>query len=65
MDAIVFQYDHEARFPDETRHRLQMALLLSVLGRDARAGCRVLRPALANIHHGISRLELAKQRSAA
>jgi signal transduction histidine kinase len=61
MDAIVFQYDREARFPDETRHRLQMALLLSVLGVMLVQGVVVLRPALANIHQGISRLELAKQ----
>jgi NO-binding membrane sensor protein with MHYT domain/nitrogen-specific signal transduction histidine kinase len=61
MDTIVFQYDREARFPDETRHRLQMALLLSVLGVMLVQGVVVLRPALANIHQGISRLELAKQ----
>jgi NO-binding membrane sensor protein with MHYT domain/nitrogen-specific signal transduction histidine kinase len=61
MDAIVFQHDREARFPDETRHRLQMALLLSVLGVMLVQGVVVLRPALANIHQGISRLELAKQ----
>ena len=32
MDAIVFQYDREASFPDRTANRLQMALLLAVLG---------------------------------
>jgi len=61
MDAIVFQYDREASFPDRTANRLQMALLLSVLGVMLVQGVVVLRPALANIHQGISRLELAKQ----
>jgi NO-binding membrane sensor protein with MHYT domain/nitrogen-specific signal transduction histidine kinase len=61
MDAIVFQYDREASFPDRTGNRLQMALLLSVLGVLLVQGILVLRPALANIHQGISQLELAKQ----
>lgn len=61
MEAIVFQYDREASFPDRTGSRLQMALLLSVLGVLLVQGILVLRPALANIHQGISQLELAKQ----
>jgi NO-binding membrane sensor protein with MHYT domain/nitrogen-specific signal transduction histidine kinase len=61
MDAIVFQYDREASFPDRTGSRLLMALLLSVLGVLLVQGILVLRPALANIHQGISQLELAKQ----
>jgi signal transduction histidine kinase len=61
MDAIVFQYDREASFPDRTANRLQMALLLAVLGVLLVQGILVLRPALANIHQGISQLELAKQ----
>jgi NO-binding membrane sensor protein with MHYT domain/nitrogen-specific signal transduction histidine kinase len=61
MDAIVFQYDREASFPDRTGNRLQMALLLSVLGVLLVQGILVLRPALANIHQGISQLEHAKQ----
>ncbi|MDB6100618.1 MAG: domain S-box protein [Gammaproteobacteria bacterium] len=61
MDDIVFQYDREASFPDRTGSRLQMALLLSVLGVLLAQGILVLRPALANIHQGISQLELAKQ----
>jgi NO-binding membrane sensor protein with MHYT domain/nitrogen-specific signal transduction histidine kinase len=60
MDAIVFQYDREASFPDRTGNRLQMALLLCVLGVLLVQGILVLRPALANIHQGISQLELAK-----
>jgi NO-binding membrane sensor protein with MHYT domain/nitrogen-specific signal transduction histidine kinase len=43
-----------------TGNRLQMALLLSVLGVLLIQGILVLRPALANIHQGISQLELAK-----
>jgi NO-binding membrane sensor protein with MHYT domain/signal transduction histidine kinase len=61
MDDIVFQYDREAAFPDRTGSRLQMALLLSVLGVLLVQGILVLRPALANIHQGISQLELARQ----
>jgi NO-binding membrane sensor protein with MHYT domain/nitrogen-specific signal transduction histidine kinase len=61
MDAIVFEYDREASFPDRTGNRLQMALLLSVLAVLLVQGILVLRPALANIHQGISQLELAKQ----
>jgi NO-binding membrane sensor protein with MHYT domain/signal transduction histidine kinase len=61
MDDIVFQYDQEAGFPDRTGSRLQMALLLSVLGVLLVQGILVLRPALANIHQGISQLELARQ----
>jgi two-component system sensor histidine kinase/response regulator len=45
----------------EVGNRLQMALLLSVLGVLLVQGILVLRPALANIHQGISQLELAKQ----
>jgi NO-binding membrane sensor protein with MHYT domain/nitrogen-specific signal transduction histidine kinase len=45
----------------ETGNRLQMALLLAVLGVLVVQGILVLRPALANIHQGISQLELAKQ----
>jgi NO-binding membrane sensor protein with MHYT domain/nitrogen-specific signal transduction histidine kinase len=45
----------------ETGNRLQMALLLAVLGVLVVQGVLVLRPALANIHQGISELELAKQ----
>jgi NO-binding membrane sensor protein with MHYT domain len=45
----------------ETGNRLQMALLLSVLAVLLVQGILVLRPALANIHQGISQLELAKQ----
>jgi light-regulated signal transduction histidine kinase (bacteriophytochrome) len=44
----------------QTGNRLQMALLLSVLGVLLVQGILVLRPALANIHQGISQLELAK-----
>jgi NO-binding membrane sensor protein with MHYT domain/nitrogen-specific signal transduction histidine kinase len=61
MDAIVSQYEREASYPDRTGDRLQMALLLSVLGVLLIQGMLVLRPALANIHQGISQLELAKQ----
>jgi len=43
-----------------TGSRLQMALLLSVLGVLLVQGILVLRPALANIQQGISQLELAK-----
>jgi signal transduction histidine kinase len=45
----------------ETGQHLQMALLLSVLAVLLVQGILVLRPALANIHQGISQLELAKQ----
>ncbi len=44
-----------------TRNRLQMALLLCVLGVLLVQGVVVLKPALANIQQGISQLELAKQ----
>jgi signal transduction histidine kinase len=45
----------------ETRNRLQMALLLCVLGVLLVQGVVVLKPALANIQQGIGQLELAKQ----
>jgi two-component system sensor histidine kinase/response regulator len=60
LNALWEKYDQEARFPDTTRNRLQMALLLCVLGVLLVQGVVVLRPALANIQQGISRLELAK-----
>jgi signal transduction histidine kinase len=45
---------------DESGHSLQIALLMAVLGVLVVQGIVVLRPALANIHQGMSNLEQAK-----
>ena len=65
MDAIVFQYDHEATLQHERNSQLHFALLLSILGALLAQGLVVLRPALARIQSGITELVETKQALAA
>jgi NO-binding membrane sensor protein with MHYT domain/signal transduction histidine kinase len=61
MDGIVFRYADEATVRDDNKNRLHFALLLSILGVLLLQGLVVLRPALAKIQQGFSKLLLAQQ----
>ncbi len=60
MNAIVFQYDAEAKLRDRGKNRLYFGLLLFILSVLLLQGLLVLRPALVRIQQGIGQLEQAK-----
>lgn len=61
MNAIVFQYDHEATVEHNRNGQLHFLLVLSILAALLLQGLVVLRPALGRIQNGIGQLEVAKQ----
>jgi len=61
MNAIVYQFESEARTRYNRNNQLDIGIPLFILGMLLLQGLLVLRPALVRIQQGISQLELAQQ----